>query len=35
MSCPKGPDIVAKNLKTNLYKEVNDASAKLYKDFNE
>ncbi|CAD8077462.1 unnamed protein product [Paramecium primaurelia] len=35
MSCPKGPDIVAQNLYTNLYKEVNEASAKLYKDFNE
>ncbi|CAK56843.1 unnamed protein product (macronuclear) [Paramecium tetraurelia] len=35
LSCPKGSEMVVQNLKTDLYKEVNDYSSKLYKDFNE
>lgn len=27
IACPKGPDMVAENKKTKLYKEVNDATA--------
>ncbi|CAD8084805.1 unnamed protein product [Paramecium sonneborni] len=35
ISCPNGANMTADNKKTDLYKQVNDASSQLYKDFNE